>query len=73
MAGGRGVPSGVLGNRYLNRLRKMQDDYPKAALKQPVSRDAFEYGRHCGVLEGLLLAEQLLSEEIEGEKNDKSG
>lgn len=55
---------------FLNRLKSLQTEYPKEALKDPGGRDAFTLGRHCGVLEGLLRAEQLLLEQVEEEKND---
>ena len=56
---------------YLGKLKSMQTSYPKEALQKPSDKSAFEYGKHCGVLEGLLLAERLLLKTVEDEKNDK--
>lgn len=63
------VSSGTLG-RYLDRLKGMQASYPLEALGNPSRRTEFEYGEHCGVVKGLLLAEQLLVKVLEDEEND---
>ena len=56
--------------RYLGQLKELQKTYPHSALKNPTDRDAFEFGKHCGVLEGLERAERLLLE-AQSESDDE--
>lgn len=53
---------------FLDRLKKEQAEHAFTALQRPKERDAFEYGQRCGKLEGLLRAEQLLTEVIDEDR-----
>jgi len=55
---------------YLRKLKGMQTEYADAALRRPKDKTDFGYGEACGTYQGLLLAEQLLSESIEEVAND---
>lgn len=57
-------------DRYLERLKKLKPDYAVEALSTPKGRDTFEYGKHCGFIDGLTRAEQLLQEVI-GQESDE--
>lgn len=57
-------------NRYLGQLKSLKSEYAVGALSVPKVKDAFEYGKHCGVVEGLNRAEQLLSKAL-GEERDE--
>lgn len=61
----------MLVNRVLGKLRQMQAEYALDALINPNLKDAFEYGKHCGVEQGLRRAEQLILQEVEEEKRDQ--
>jgi hypothetical protein len=54
----------------LERLKKLKPDYAVEALSTPKGRDTFEYGKHCGFIDGLTRAEQLLQEVI-GQESDE--
>lgn len=57
---------------YLRKLKGMQAEYADAALRRPKSKTEFGYGEACGNYQGLLLAEQLLTQAIEEVANDES-
>ncbi len=57
---------------YLRKLKGMQAEYADAALRRPKDKTDFGYGEACGTYQGLLLAEQLLSESIEEVANDET-
>ena len=57
---------------YLRKLKGMQMEYADAALRRPKDKTDFGYGEACGTYQGLLLAEQLLSESIEEVANDET-
>lgn len=54
--------------KFLNRLKERQPAFAIEALTQASNhRDAFEYGRMSGILQGLKMAETLLEEVLEEE------
>jgi len=55
---------------YLRKLKGMQAEYADASLRQPNDKTAFGYGQASGKYQGLLLAEQLLTQTIEEVAND---
>jgi hypothetical protein len=57
-------------NRYLGQLKNLKSEYAVGALSTPKAKDAFEYGKHCGIVEGLNRAELLLSKVL-GEEYDE--
>jgi hypothetical protein len=57
---------------YLRKLKGMQTEYADAALRRPKDKTDFGYGEACGTYQGLLLAEQLLTQAIEEVADDKS-
>lgn len=48
----------------------MQVEYADASLRRPKDKTEFGYGEACGNYQGLLLAEQLLTNAIEEVAND---
>jgi len=55
----------------LQRLEQAQADLARDALKQPQSRDEFEYGRVVGLYAGLELAKNVLIDTVaEKERRD---
>lgn len=55
----------------LQRLEQSQADLARDALKQPQSRDMFEYGRVVGIYAGLELAKTVLLDTVaEKERKD---
>ena len=55
----------------LQRLEQSQVDLARDALKQPQSRDQFEYGRVVGIYAGLELAKTVLLDTVaEKERRD---
>ena len=55
----------------LQRLEQAQTDLARDALKQPQSRDTFEYGRVVGIYAGLELAKNVLIDTVaEKERKD---
>lgn len=57
---------------YLRKLKGMQAEHADAALRRPKNKTDFGYGEVCGVYQGLLHAEQLLTNAIEEVANDES-
>ncbi len=57
---------------YLRKLKDMQIEYADAALRQPTEKTEFGYGQASGKYQGLLLAEQLLTQTIEEVANDEN-
>jgi hypothetical protein len=55
---------------YLRKLKSMQAEYADASLRRPKDKTEFGYGEACGNYQGLLLAEQLLTNAIEEVAND---
>lgn len=55
---------------YLRKLKDMQVEYANAALRRPKDKTEFGYGEACGNYQGLLLAEQLLTNVIEEVANE---
>ena len=55
---------------YLRKLKIMQAEYADAALRQPNEKTEFGYGQASGNYQGLLLAEQLLTNTIEEVANE---
>lgn len=56
-------------DQAVSAIAKDRREYADAALQQPKGRDAFEFGRVCGLNQGLLMAEtklKALREEEEG-------
>ena len=47
-------------NDLVRRLEERQAEFAKAALAMPAHRDAFEYGRACGLYAGLEDAKNLI-------------
>lgn len=56
---------------YLNKLKRVQTEYAHAKLAKPSERTEFGYGLASGTYQGLLLAEQLLTQSIEEVANDE--
>lgn len=57
-------------------LRRLKDAIPAAAvegLARPQSRDAFEFGRLCGIQQGLALAQQFIEEALKDEQSSEEG
>lgn len=52
--------------KFLSRLKERQPQFAVEALSNAGQRDAFEFGRMSGVLQGLKMAESIL-EDILGE------
>ena len=48
----------------LKRLEEERDEHAKASLSTPAGRDAFDYGRACGLYQGLVQAHRLLMDTI---------
>lgn len=59
-------------NKLLDRLQGETNKYAVEAIRKPVKRDSFEYGKHHGVLYGFSLVEQWIQELLEEEKDDDS-
>ena len=57
--------------RFLDKLREEQMKYLDA-LKKPKDKTEFGFGQISGQLQGLSRAEQLFTEILEDEKNDKN-
>ena len=57
---------------YLRKLKDMQAEYSHASLTKPSGNQGFDYGLACGKYQGLLLAEQLLTQTIEEVANDEN-
>jgi hypothetical protein len=57
---------------YLGKLKRMQTEHAIESLTKPSGKTSFDYGKAVGRLQGLLLAEQLLTGVIEEEADDKS-
>lgn len=57
---------------FLNRLKAEVGDYALQALRQPNSRDAFEYGQRVGMIAGLEHAIALLLNQLDEEKHDRN-
>jgi len=55
-------------SKLLNRLKESQLKYCIDSLKQPVQRDAFEYGHRTGVVAGYEAAINVLLTLIDEEK-----
>jgi hypothetical protein len=55
-------------SKLLNRLKESQLKYSVDSLKQPVQRDAFEYGHRTGVVAGYEAAINVLLQLIDEEK-----
>ena len=55
-------------SKFLNRLKESQLKYSVDSLKQPVQRDAFEYGHRTGVVAGYEAAINVLLQLIDEEK-----
>ena len=55
---------------YLRKLKDMQAEYADASLRQPNKETEFGYGQASGKYQGLLLAEQLLTNVIEEVANE---
>ena len=56
-------------SKLLNRLKESQLRYSVDSLKQPVQRDAFEYGYRVGVVAGYEAAIEVLLKILDEEKN----
>jgi len=56
---------------YLNKLKRMQAEFADAALRRPKDKSDFGYGVACGTYQGLLTAEQLLTQSIEEVADDQ--
>lgn len=56
---------------YLRKLKDMQAEYADASLRRPKDKTEFGYGEACGQYQGLLLAEQLLTNVIEEVADDE--
>lgn len=56
---------------YLRKLKVMQAEYSDASLTKPSGKKGFDYGLACGRYQGLLLAEQLLTNVIEEVADDE--
>ena len=54
--------------KLLNRLKESQLRYSIDSLKQPVQRDAFEYGHRTGVVAGYEAAINVLLQLIDEDK-----
>ncbi len=54
--------------KLLNRLKEAQLRYSIDSLKQPVQRDAFEYGHRTGVVAGYEAAINVLLQLIDEDK-----
>lgn len=57
-------------------LQRLKDATPAAAvegLARPQSRDAFEFGRLCGIQQGLALAQQIIEEALKDEQSSEEG
>ena len=54
--------------KLLNRLKESQLKYSVDSLKQPVQRDAFEYGHRTGVVAGYEAAINVLLQLIDEDK-----
>jgi hypothetical protein len=55
-------------SKLLNRLKESQLRYSVDSLKQPVQRDAFEYGHRTGVVAGYEAAINVLLQLIDEDK-----
>lgn len=55
-------------SKLLNRLKESQLRYSIDSLKQPVQRDAFEYGHRTGVVAGYEAAINVLLQLIDEDK-----
>ncbi len=55
-------------SKLLNRLKESQLKYSVDSLKQPVQRDAFEYGHRTGVVAGYEAAINVLLQLIDEDK-----
>lgn len=49
------------------KVEELKKTYAVEALSKPVAKDSFEYGRHCGVIEGIAKTQQLLHELLHGD------
>lgn len=58
--------------KLLSRLKERQPAFAIEALTQVSQRDAFEFGRMTGILQGLKMAETLLEEVLEEEDANSS-
>ncbi len=56
-------------SQLLTRLKAEQAQYALQALRQPNTRDAFEYGYRCGVFNGLEKAVEVLLKLLDEERN----
>ncbi len=56
-------------SQLLTRLKAEQAQYALQALRQPNTRDAFEYGYRCGVFNGLEKAVEVLLNLLDEERN----
>lgn len=54
--------------KFLDRLKRRKVEEALSGLRTPVSKDAFELGRLCGIQHGLTIAEQLLHEAIKDDE-----
>ena len=59
-------------SQLLTRLKAEQAQYALQALRQPNTRDAFEYGYRCGVFNGLEKAVEVLLNLLDEERNGNS-
>jgi len=57
--------------KIIESIKRHQAEYAHAVLIAPPGRDAYEFGRVCGIYQGLRQAEQLINEAI-GEPDDRS-
>mgnify|MGYP003640970130 CR=1 FL=1 len=53
----------------LNRLKVAQAEFATSALKQPINRDAFEYGYRVGTINGFESAINILLSILDEEQN----
>lgn len=56
--------------RLLNELKRKQADYALQTLQRPANKDLFEYGRHCGVVEGYEFAINAILNLLKEENDD---
>ncbi len=62
----------VVDQALISKLKELKTTYSTEALKKPQEKTEFEYGRHCGVIEGFEKVEELIKQLIEGEDRDGS-
>lgn len=63
--------AGINEQQLIYQLRELSKTYAVEALQKPVQKDSFEYGLHCGIVQGLARAEELLLKLLHGEEKSE--